>query len=73
MARQDGRCAVTGERVADLKGGRWVMRPGKGGVHHIVPLSQGGDPSDPSNLVLLSTSAHNLIDAENRRKRRGAV
>lgn len=71
MQRQMGLCAITGERVADWDGKRWVIRNGKGGVHHIVPLSQGGNPSDVNNLVLLSVSAHNKLDAINRRKLKG--
>lgn len=65
LARTGGRCAVTGEVIADMRNGRWVMR-GNGGVHHIVPLSSGGS-NDPSNLVPMCTSAHNKADAARRR------
>lgn len=61
-----GRCAVSGVRIADKVHGRWVMR-GNGGIHHRVPLSQGGS-NDVSNLVPLETGVHNRIDAERRRK-----
>ena len=70
LNRTGGRCAVSGLRIADYKGGRWVMRPG-GGIHHKVPLSQGGT-NDPDNLVPLHVSVHNKIDAELRRKRKNA-
>lgn len=69
LARTQGRCAVSGVQIADLRGGRWVMRP-CGGIHHKVPLSQGGT-DDPSNLVPLHVSVHNKVDAELRRKRKG--
>lgn len=68
LSRTDGRCAVTGKRIADMRGGKWVMRPG-GGVHHIVPIREGGT-DDPSNLVPLCASVHNAIDAELRKSRR---
>lgn len=66
IERQHGRCAVTGKVVARKDGGTWrIVEPGAG-VHHIVALSEGGT-DDPSNLVLLSASAHARIDAERRR------
>lgn len=61
----DGRCAVSGVRIAEKRGGRWVML-GNGGVHHKVPLSQGGT-NDASNLVPLETGVHNRVDAARRR------
>lgn len=72
LTRTNGRCAVSGVRIADVVGGKWVMR-GNGGIHHIVPLSRGGTDS-PDNLVPLETSVHNRIDAElrARMKRSGA-
>lgn len=72
LTRTNGRCAVSGVRIADVVGGKWVMR-GNGGIHHIVPLSRGGTDS-PDNLVPLETSVHNRIDAELRAsmKRSGA-
>ena len=69
LSRTGGRCAVSGARIADMRDGRWVMRP-CGGIHHRVPLSQGGS-DDPSNLVPLHVSVHNRVDAELRRKRKG--
>lgn len=69
LERTGGRCAVSGVRIADKVNGKWVMRK-NGGVHHVVPLSQGGTNA-PSNLVPLETSVHNRIDAEERRKRAG--
>lgn len=67
MERQKGRCAVTGKVVAEKRGGTWrIVEPGAG-VHHKVALSEGGT-EDPSNLVLLSASAHALVDAERRRR-----
>lgn len=68
LSRTGGRCAVSGQRIADYRGGRWAMRP-CGGIHHKVPLSQGGSNS-PDNLVPLHVSVHNKIDAELRRMRR---
>lgn len=68
LSRTDGRCAVSGVRIADYRGGRWIMRSG-GGIHHIVPLSQGGT-DDPENLVPLHVSVHNKLDAELRRRRK---
>ena len=68
LSRTGGRCAVSGVQIADLRGGRWVMRP-CGGIHHIVPLSKGGT-DDPSNLVPLHVSVHNKIDTELRRRRK---
>lgn len=59
-----GRCAISGVRIADKVGGKWVMR-GNGGVHHKVPLSMGGTNS-PGNLIPLETSIHNRMDAERR-------
>ena len=67
LSRTQGRCAATGERIADWRGGRWVMRRGKGAVHHIVPLSRGGTDS-PDNLVPLCTRVHNKVEAELRRR-----
>lgn len=65
MERQHGRCAVTGKVVAEKRGGTWrIVEPGAG-VHHVVSLSEGGT-DDPSNLVLLSASAHARIDARRR-------
>ena len=67
MERQKGRCAVTGKVVAEKRGGTWrIVEPGAG-VHHKVALSEGGT-EEPSNLVLLSASAHALVDAERRRR-----
>lgn len=66
LERTGGRCAVSGAMIADKVNGRWVMR-GNGGVHHIVPLSQGGS-NEPSNLVPLETGVHNRIEAERRRR-----
>lgn len=62
LTRTNGCCAVSGVRIADVVGGKWVMR-GNGGIHHVVPLSRGGTDS-PDNLVPLETSVHNRIDAE---------
>ena len=64
-----GRCAVSGIRIADMRDGRWVMRP-NGGVHHKVPLSRGGT-DDVSNLMPLDVKVHNMIDAQRRREERG--
>lgn len=67
IERQKGRCAVTGKVVAEKAGGTWrIVEPGAG-VHHRVALSEGGT-DDPSNLVLLSASAHAAVDAERRRR-----
>lgn len=66
IERQRGRCALTGKVVAEKKGGTWrIIEPGAG-VHHKVPLCDGGT-EDPSNLVLLSASAHAIVDARRRR------
>ena len=62
LTRTNGCCAVSGVRIADVVGGKWVMR-GNGGIHHVVPLSRGGTDS-PDNLVPLETGVHNRIDAE---------
>lgn len=62
----DGRCAVSGVRIAERRAGRWVML-GNGGIHHKVPLSQGGT-NDVSNLIPLETGVHNRIEAERRRR-----
>lgn len=66
LSRTDGRCAVSGVRIADYRGGRWVLRR-NGGIHHVVPLSRGGTDS-PDNLMPLEVSVHNRIDAELRRR-----
>ena len=66
IERQQGRCAVTGKIVAEKRGGTWRITEPGAGVHHKVALCDGGT-EDPSNLVLLSASAHALIDAERRR------
>ena len=63
-----GRCAMTGVRIAEKIGGEWSML-GNGGVHHVVPLSEGGT-DDLSNLMPLCTKAHALVEAELRRTRR---
>lgn len=68
IERQKGRCAVTGKVVAEKRGGTWRITEPGAGVHHKVPLSDGGT-EDPSNLVLLSARAHALVDAERRRSR----
>ena len=70
IERQRGRCAVTGRVVAEKRGGTWRITEPGAGVHHRVPLSEGGDES-PANLVLLSASAHALVDAERRRRAAG--
>lgn len=70
LTRTDGCCAVSGVRIADVVGGKWVMR-GNGGIHHVVPLSRGGTDS-PDNLVPLETSVHNRIDAELRARMKKA-
>lgn len=64
IERQQGRCAVCGRVVAVRMGREWHVRGG--GVHHIVPLSEGGT-NESSNLVLLCTKDHNRIEAERRR------
>ena len=69
LSRTGGLCQISGVRVADRVGGRWVMRK-NGGVHHIVPIAEGGT-DDPSNLMPLDVAVHNRIDAELRRKRKG--
>lgn len=68
IQRTNGRCAVTGTKCAVYRDGEWKVLP-NGGVHHIVPLSQGGG-NDPDNLVLLCTAAHNKIDAARRQQGR---
>lgn len=70
LTRTNGCCAVSGVRIADVVGGKWVMR-GNGGIHHVVPLSRGGTDS-PDNLVPLETSVHNRIDAELRARMKNA-
>lgn len=67
LDKTDGRCAVSGIRIADKRNGRWVMRQ-NGGVHHIVALSEGGDNS-VGNLLPLDVRVHAQIEA---RRRRGA-
>lgn len=67
IERQQGRCAVCGRVVATMAGGKWHVKGG--GVHHIVPLSEGG-ANAPENLVLLCTKDHNRIDALRRRNER---
>lgn len=67
IERQRGRCAVTGKVVAEKRGGAWRITEPGAGVHHVVALADGGG-DDPSNLVLLSASAHAIIDAERRRR-----
>lgn len=70
LERTGGCCAVTGTRIADRVGGRWRMRRGAGGVHHVVPIVEGGT-DEPGNLVPLCASVHNRIEGELRRRRRG--
>ena len=70
LTRTNGCCAVSGVKIADVVGGKWVMR-GNGGIHHVVPLSRGGTDS-PDNLVPLETSVHNRIDAELRARMKNA-
>lgn len=65
LSRTDGRCAACGARIADRRGGRWVMRIGAGGVHHVRPLSGGGG-NGAENLVPLCSRCHNRADAERR-------
>lgn len=67
IERQRGRCAVTGKLVAEKRGGTWRITEPGAGVHHKVALCDGGDES-PANLVLLSASAHALVDAQRRRE-----
>lgn len=67
IERQRGRCAVTGKVVAEKRGGTWRITEPGAGVHHVVALCDGGDES-PGNLVLLSASAHAIVDAERRRR-----
>lgn len=69
LERYDGCCAMTGARIAVKVKGRWKILNGKGGIHHIKPLSQGGT-DDVLNLIPLSVRAHNRIEAERRRKDR---
>ena len=66
IERQRGRCAVTGRQVAEKRGGVWRITEPGAGVHHKVALCDGGT-DDQSNLVLLSASAHALVDAARRR------
>lgn len=66
LEAMDGCCAVSGVRIADKVNGRWVMR-GNGGIHHVIPLSQGGT-NNVANLIPLSTAVHNHIEAERRRR-----
>ena len=68
IERQRGRCAVTGKAVAEKVGGTWRITEPGAGVHHKVALSEGGT-DDPSNLVLLSASAHALVDSKRRKSR----
>lgn len=67
IERQQGRCASCGRVVAVRMGRQWHVRGG--GVHHMVPISMGGDNS-PDNLMLLCTKCHNRIDADRRRNER---
>lgn len=66
LARQQGRCAITGQQVAERRGDTWTITQAGAGVHHRIALCDGGT-DDPSNLILLSASAHARIDAERRR------
>ena len=70
IERQKGRCAVTGKVVAEKSGGTWRITEPGAGVHHKVALSEGGT-EDIANLVLLSASAHALVDARRRRDAQG--
>jgi len=70
IERQGGKCAVTGKVVAEKRGGTWRITEPGAGVHHKVALCDGGT-EDPSNLVLLSASAHALVDAQRRRGQGG--
>lgn len=67
---QKGRCAATGKVVAEKAGGKWRITEPGAGVHHKVALSEGGT-DDVANLVLLSASAHALVDAQRRREAQG--
>lgn len=68
LSRSNGCCEVSGIRIAYYVGGRWKMRP-NGGIHHKVPLSQGGTNS-VENLMALDVHVHNMIDAQLRRNRK---
>ena len=68
IERQRGRCAITGKVVAEKRDGTWRITEPGAGVHHKVALSEGGT-EDPSNLVLLSASAHALVDSRRRKSR----
>jgi 5-methylcytosine-specific restriction protein A len=58
IANTAGRCARCGRTVFVLTDGKWVKASSSfGGVHHIKPLSQGGDDS-VSNLVVLCRDCH---------------
>lgn len=69
LASTNGRCAICGAPIATTRDGRWVMRRGAGGVHHVRALSQGGG-NGASNLVPLCSACHNRVDAERRRGER---
>lgn len=66
-----GLCASCGKRIADNVGGKWVFRRGAGGCHHIKPMRSGGTDTS-SNLVPLCSRCHNRLDAELRRRDKGA-
>lgn len=66
LASTNGRCAMCGAPIAQSSNGRWVVRRGAGGVHHVRALSQGGG-NGLSNLVPLCSACHNRVDAERRR------
>lgn len=68
LADAGGCCRACGRRIADMRDGRWTMRRGAGGVHHVKALSEGG-VSEDSNLVPLCAKCHNRIDSERRRGR----
>lgn len=59
LARDGSRCTI-----ARLIGGDCHPRLD---CHHLVPVSEGGDPFDPENVVTACASHHPMIEAFRRR------
>lgn len=63
MDRRDPRWVRVSQATLEADGNtcQCCGNPNKFGVHHIVPVSDGGDETDPGNLITLCKSCENQV------------